>query len=124
MKARGVKFICYYVTMSLIVLLSLSACKAEDSVYRGADCFFVFDTQLHPQPCHLTGILGNPGHFCKVEAGLDKGIRHIKTTRNYDGATEDVPLTTELENKQRCELGANNCIIIGTSSYDNVLIAF
>ena len=24
---------------------------------------FVFDTQLHPQPCHLTGILGNPGHF-------------------------------------------------------------
>ena len=124
MKARGVKYICYYVTMSLIVILSLSACNAEDSVYHEYRCYFIFDTQLHPIPCQLTGIIGNPGHFCKVEAGLEKGIRHIKTTRNYDGATEDVPLTTELENKQRCELGANNCIIIGTSSYDNVLIAY
>ena len=124
MKARGVKFICYYVTMSLIVILSLSACNAEDSVYREYRCYFLFDTQLHPIPCQLTGIVGNPGHFCKVEASLDKGIRHIKTTRNYDDATEDVPLTTDRENQQSCVLGANNCIIIGTSSYDNVLIAY
>ena len=124
MKARGVKFICYYVTMSLIVILSLSACNAEDSVYREYRCYFLFDTQLHPIPCQLTGIVGNPGHFCKVEAGLDKGIRHIKTTRNYDEATEDVPLTTDRENQQSCVLGANNCIIIGTSSYDNMLIAY
>ena len=118
------KRICPYVLMSLIVLLSLSACNAEDAVYREYRCYFLFDTQLHPIPCQLTGILGNPGHFCKVEASQEKGIRHIKTTRNYDEATEDVPLTTELENKQNCVLGANNCIIIGTSSYDNVLIAY
>ena len=111
MKARGVKYICYNVTMSLIVLLSLSACNAEDSVYRGADCFFVFDTQLHPQPCHLTGILGNPGHFCKIETNLDQGVRHLKTTRNYDGATENILLSTDRENQYRCVLGAGNCII-------------
>ena len=124
MKARGVKYICYYVTMSLIVILSLSACNAEDSVYRGADCFFVFDTQLHPQPCHLTGILGNPGHFCKIETNLDQGVRHLKTTRNYDGATENIRLSTDRENQYRCVLGAGNCIIIGTSSYDNQLVAY
>ena len=115
---------CLSVILSLIIFLSLSACNAEDAVYREYRCYFLFDTQLHPIPCQLTGIIGNPGHFCKVEAGLDKGIRHIKTTRNYDDATEDVPLTTDRENQQSCVLGANNCIIIGTSSYDNVLIAY
>ena len=124
MKTRGVKTICYYVTMSLIVILSLSACNAEDSVYREYRCYFIFDTQLHPMPCQLTGIIGNPGHFCKIEASQEKGVRHIKTTRNYDGATEDVVLSTDRENQYRCVLGANNCIIIGTSSYDNVMIAY
>ena len=124
MKARGVKYICYYVTMSLIVILSLSACNAEDAVYREYRCYFLFDTQLHPMPCQLTGIIGNPGHFCHVEASLEQGIRHIKTTRNYDGAVEDVPLTTDRENQQSCVLGANNCIIIGTSSYELRLVAY
>ena len=103
-------------TIVFFIGLLLAACNAEDAVYREYRCYFLFDTQLHPIPCQLTGILGNPGHFCKVEASQEKGIRHIKTTRNYDEATEDVPLTTELENKQNCVLGANNCIIIGTSS--------
>lgn len=104
--------------------LLLVACNSEDAIYRGNRCYFLFDTQLHPMPCQLTGIIGNPGHFCQVEASQNKGIRHIKTTRNYDGAVEDVPLTTDRENQQTCVLGANNCIIIGTSSYDNVLIAY
>ena len=117
-----VKKIYPYVLLSFIVLLS--ACNAEDSVYREYRCYFIFDTQLHPMPCQLTGIIGNPGHFCKIEASQEKGVRHIKTTRNYDGATEDVVLSTDRENQYRCVLGANNCIIIGTSSYDNVMIAY
>jgi hypothetical protein len=112
------------VFLSLLVILSLSACNAEDSVYREYRCYFIFDTQLHPMPCQLTGIIGNPGHFCKIEASMDNGVRHINTTRNYDGATEDVVLSTDRENQYRCVLGANNCIIIGTSSYDNVMIAY
>ena len=117
-----VKKIYPYVLLSFIVLLS--ACNAEDSVYREYRCYFIFDTQLHPMPCQLTGIIGNPGHFWKIEASQEKGVRHIKTTRNYDGATEDVVLSTDRENQYRCVLGANNCIIIGTSSYDNVMIAY
>lgn len=113
-----------YAIMSLFVLLSLSACNSEDAIYREYQCYFIFDTQLHPQPCQLTAILGNPGHFCKIEADVKNGARHLKTTRNYDGAIEDVLLSTEREKQQRCVLGAGNCIIIGTSSYDNVLIAY
>lgn len=118
------KFFCSSVIMSLFVLLSLSACQGEDAIYREYQCYFIFDTQLHPQPCQLTAIIGNPGHFCKIEASLQKGVRHLKTTRNYDGATEDILLSTDRENQQRCVLGAGNCIIVGTSSYDNVFIAY
>ncbi len=71
-----VKKIYPYVLLSFIVLLS--ACNAEDSVYREYRCYFIFDTQLHPMPCQLTGIIGNPGHFCKIEASQEKGVRHIK----------------------------------------------
>ena len=108
----------------LCLLVPLSACKGDENISREYSCYFVFDTSLHPLPCQLTGILGNPGHFCKVETTMEQGVRHLKTTRNYDGATEDIRLNTQREAQVRCELGANNCIIIGTSSYENRLIAY
>ena len=100
----------------------LMACGAESNISREYECYFVFDTTLHPLPCQLTGILGNPGHFAKVESNMVQGVRHLKTTRNYDNATEDVMLRSERE-KTRCELGANNCIIVGVSSF-NGLVAY
>ncbi|MBR4480683.1 MAG: hypothetical protein IKO86_02155 [Prevotella sp.] len=104
--------------------LLLAACNGEDAIYREYRCTFFFDTQLHPQPCQLTAILNNPGHFCKIEASVENGLRRLKTTRNYDGSTETILLSTKRENQETCILGANNCIIIGTSSYDNMLIAY
>ena len=62
-------------TIAFFIGLLLAACNAEDAVYREYRCYFLFDTQLHPIPCQLTGILGNPGHFCKVEASQEKGIQ-------------------------------------------------
>jgi len=104
--------------------LLLAACTAENNISRDYRCYFVFDTSLHPLPCQLTAILGNSGHFCKLESSYVGGVRHLKTTRNHDGAVEDVLLRTEKERQMSIALGANNCIIIGTSSYDNVLIAY
>ena len=71
-----------------LILLSLClmmvACDANDSISRENRCQFIFDTTLHPLPCHLTGIIGNNGHFCQVQTYVDnQGIRHLKTTRNY-----------------------------------------
>ena len=105
-------------------ILLLIGCNADEVVYREYRCSFTFDTTLHPLPCQLTGILGNVGHFCQVETNLTQGVRHLKTTRNYDGSVEDIRITTEREKQLNYILGANNCIIIGTSSYDNCLIAY
>jgi hypothetical protein len=52
------------------------------------------------------------------------GVRHIQTTRNYDQATEDIPLTTKRETETRCQLGANNAIIIGRSSYTSTFVCY
>ena len=108
----------------LFISLLLIACQAEDAIYREYRCYFLFDTVLHPMPCLLTSIIGNPGQFCKVEATLEKNARHLNATRNYDGATENILLRTDRENQQSCVLGAGNCIIIGTSSYDNTFLAY
>ena len=101
----------------------LMSCVGENNISREYECYFVFDTSLHPLPCQLTGILGNPGHFAKVESSMVQGVRHLKTTRNYDNATEDIMLRSEKESKTVCELGANNCIIVGVSSF-NGLVAY
>ena len=101
----------------------LMGCGADSSISREYECYFVFDTSLHPQPCQLTAILGNSGHFCKIESSFEGGVRHLKTTRNYDNATEDIMLRSEQESKTACELGANNCIIVGVSSF-NGLVAY
>lgn len=108
----------------LALCLFLLACEGESNISRDYRCLFVFDTSLHPIPCHLTGILSNPGHFCKIETSMVNGVRHYKTTRNYDGATEDIIIRTEKERQVSIVLGANNCIIIGTVSYDNRLVAY
>lgn len=85
---------------------------------------FVFDTSLHPLPCLLTNILDNPGHFCKITIQkIHNGIKYLHITGNYDNADEVIPLTSEIEN-QRCTLGINDCIIVGKSSYDNILVAY
>jgi hypothetical protein len=105
--------------------LLFTACDdIENSIYQGHRCYFVFDTSLHPLPCQLTAALGNPGEFLIVSATMSSGIRHIKTVRNYDQATEDVPLTTKPEAQTPCLLGANNAIIIGRSSYTGLLMAY
>ena len=108
----------------LLSSFTFHSCQVEDAVSRSYRCYFIFDTSLHPLPCQLTAILGNPGHFCKIESDMYGGVRRLKTTRNYDGAKEEILLRTEKESQISYALGANNCIIIGTSSYENRLIAY
>jgi hypothetical protein len=108
----------------LACVLILACDDAENSVYRGYSCYFIFDTSLHPIPCQLTTALGNPGHFLTVKATMVSGVRHLQTTRNYDHATEDIPLTTKRETDTRCQLGANNAIIIGRSSYTSNFVCY
>ena len=109
---------------SLLLIAVMTACTGEENIYREYECRFVFDTFLHPLPCQLTAALSSNGQFVKIETSVEQGVRHIKTTRNFDNSTEDIKLTTEPESKLSYALGANNCIIVGVSSYDNVLVAY
>ena len=110
--------------LSLLLSVVLMACTGEENIYREYECYFVFDTFLHPLPCQLTATLSSNGQFVKITTSVEQGVRHLKTTRNYDNAAEDIKLTTEREAKLNYALGANNCIIVGVSSYDNVLVAY
>ena len=110
--------------LALLLCSLLMACTGDGDIYREYECRFVFDTTLHPLPCQLTAMVSTPGQFMKIETSLDQGVRHLKTTRNFDGATEDIRLNTERESQLSYALGANNCIIVGVSSYDNVLVAY
>ena len=104
--------------------LLLAACTADDSISRSYRCQFVFDATLHPLPCQLTAILGNPGQFCQVSATVSDGIRQLRTVRNYDGHVETIAVTTAKESQVNIALGANNSIIVGTNSYDFALVAY
>ena len=110
--------------LALLLCSLLMACTGDGDIYREYECRFVFDTTLHPLPCQLTAMVSTPGQFMKIETSLDQGVRHLKTTRNFDAATEDIRLNTERESQLSYALGANNCIIVGVSSYDNVLVAY
>ena len=110
--------------LTLLLCTLLMACVGDENIYREYECRFVFDTSLHPLPCQLTAMLTTPGQFMKIETSMQQGVRHLNTTRNFDGDTEDIRLTTERELRQTYALGANNCIIVGLSSYDNVLVAY
>ena len=111
-----------WLTLALCTLMT--ACTGDDRIYRDYECYFIFDTSLHPLPCQLTATLSSNGQFVKIETRLEQGVRHLTTTRNFDNATEDIRLTTQDEAKLNYALGANNCIIVGVSSYDNVLVAY
>ena len=114
--------------MKRLLMLSLCtllmACVGEENIYHEYECYFLFDTFLHPVPCQLTAAISSNGAFMKVETRVEQGVRHLKTIRNYDNATEDIRLTTDRETRLNYALGANNCIIVGVSSYDNVLVAY
>ena len=108
----------------LSLLTLLMACTGDENIYREYQCYFLFDTFLHPLPCQLTAALSSTGSFVKIETSVEQSVRHLKTTRNYDNSVEDIRLTTERESQLTYALGANNCIIVGVSSYDNVLVAY
>jgi len=110
--------------LALLCVLTVGCTNIENRVYQVHKCFFVFDTALHPAPCQLTIALGNTGQFLTVSSTMEGGLRHIKTTRNYDQATEDIPLTTQPEANTACLLGANNAIIIGRSNYTGAFVAY
>lgn len=94
----------------------VSGCTAEDQYSKSYYCHFIFYTQHHPTSA-LATVTDNPGCFVRVSVNNKSGVNHITVTHSYDDQTEDIALTSEIENKQiSYSLGAHNALIIGCTT--------
>ena len=103
----------------LLGFLFFSSCSTDDFEYENKhQCYFTFDCGIHPGTS-LQSCLNpmSPGLFCmiwKQEVGV---TRHIQM-QLYNRQTEDV-LTTAIETRRSCILGAKNGLVIGCSTLNN-----
>lgn len=96
----------------------LVSCTADDTEYtRSYRCYFTFDTSVHNTSV-IRGCV-NPmsaGMFCKMWEDTKDGVRHIKIQLNDGKTTEDNAITTAIEARQQCIMGASNGLFIGCST--------
>lgn len=94
------------------------SCSADDTEYtRNYRCYFTFDTSIHNTSMILSCI--NPmstGMFCMAWQEMNGQVRHIKVQLSDGKTTEDNAITTAIESRQQCIMGAGNGLIIGCSS--------
>ena len=103
-----------------LFFLLLSSCSTDEFEYeKKYPCYFAFDSRMHVNTS-LQSCLNpmSPGLFCMVWMQKTGGIRHVQI-QLYNGQTEDVILSTEIENRRPCTLGASNGLVIGCSSLNN-----
>ena len=104
----------------LLGFLFFSSCSTDEFEYeKKYPCYFAFDSRMHVSTS-LQSCLNpmSPGLFCMVWMQKTGGIRHVQI-QLYNGQTEDVILSTEIENRRPCTLGASNGLVIGCSSLNN-----
>lgn len=113
------------ILISFIVMILggiLFSCDVEKQYSTQYPCSFYFDTAKHPTSI-LTRSLGNPGMWTFVSVQLKQGINHVTVIPNNGEPSEDIPMTTEIENNRvnYNNLGAANSIIVGCSNFNGVL---
>lgn len=106
--------------LALLPVAMLTACGADSQYSTTYPCNFYFDTGKHPTSI-LTRSLSNPGMWNFVSVRQSQGINHVIVNPN-SGETEDIPMTTELENNRVSydHLGADNGIIVGCSNFSGI----
>ena len=119
-------FLCsYYLKRTwLFLCLILASCQAEAPFSRKYSCQFVFSYDQHPTSL-LFAAARSAGTYVYVTASGDgsSSFRHIYVTSN-DGKTprEDNVISTEIEKRTACILGASNNIgiIIGMTNFNGL----
>ena len=108
------------IIVSIQAVILMAACGADDYEFeKNYQCYFTFDCGMH-QGTALQSCV-NPmssGLFCMVWQDTKQGVRHINL-QLYNQKTEDVPITTAIEARQSCVLGARNGLVIGCSTLNN-----
>lgn len=105
---------------AIIVSLAFVACDSGEERYsREYLCQFTFNTQLHiASP--LTRCLTNPGSFVRVDVKKELGVFNLFIYSNNGKEQEKLTLSTDKENYQMGQVGANNSIIVGCSNFNGL----
>lgn len=99
-----------------IVTMLIAACNEQNRFSTAYMCRFMFRSDYHPTTL-LARVLNNMGMFVKVTIQNKNGITNLNVSPNDGNASEDIPLTTELEKRyDYSNVGANQCIIIGCTT--------
>lgn len=105
---------------AIIVSMAFVACDSgEERFSRAYPCQFTFNTQLHPASA-LTRCLTNPGTFVRVDVKKVQGVFNLYIYSNNGQEQEKLTLTTDRENYQIGQVGANNSIIVGCSNFNGL----
>ena len=108
----------------LFLCMILTACQAEAPVSRKYNCQLVFYYDQHPTSL-LFAAARSAGSYVYVTSSGDgvSSFRHIYVTSN-DGKTprEDNVISTEIEKRAACILGASNNIgiIVGMTNFNGL----
>lgn len=105
---------------AIIVSMAFVACDSGEERYsREYLCQFTFNTQLHiASP--LTRCLTNPGSFVRVDVKKELGVFNLYIYSNNGKEQEKLTLSTDKENYQMGQVGANNSIIVGCSNFNGL----
>ena len=105
----------------IVCCMLMFACDTENQYSTKYRCSFYFDTAKHPTSI-LTRSLSNPGMWVFVSVQQKQGVNHVMVSPNNGEQTEDIAMTTEIENNRinYNNLGANNGIIVGCSNFNGI----
>lgn len=115
-------------SLSLSLLLLSSCGKAEFEYNSPHQCYFVFRNDIHQNSLLATALTPNSNIFIKISKGTEvvqgKPINYIYLSTSDKQPSDKVAITTDIENYQTYELGANNGIIVGYNVFDQKFVAF
>jgi len=106
---------------TLVSLLLLCGCNAENQYSHEYRCYFIFYASMHTGSQLLAALnAASTGVYAYVSTSVNSGVRHLYIQLNNGKGTEDLPLTTAKENQISCELGANNGVILGHTAFNGL----
>ncbi len=114
------------VVMTLIAVLALFSCDAENT-YSSHQCYFVFNTQLHPVSLLVSAVTPPGDGFVLVHKELDGSTEKVYVEKygEKDTGSPYVYTTAGLEpTVKSLVIGYDNGLLIGYSAIENKVLAF
>lgn len=112
----------------LVVLLfscfMLTSCNNDFEYNSPYACYFRFDNKLHQNGLMASALTPYSNIYAKVSKKTQNKINYVTISTSDGKPSEDVAITTQIENYANYELGANNGIIVGYNTINSCYVAY